>query len=247
MANRNQLFSKYYSTHLGAFNSQPNPINTEYFEDALGQILPPAGSSKKILEIGVGGGHFAFFAVNSKKFQNYFGIDISQECIEIVRATITPNIQLVSNTVDWLKSAAGQFDYIVLLDVVEHIPKAEQYEFLESIRSALSREGVAIIRTENTAIYSGYLQHTLDYTHEYNFSEKSLEQLLKLTGFSKIHLFGDPAPRQTGVKSFLRLILTKLWRFIQNVILEIERPHCLKPKILTKNIYAVVTNGPQSA
>lgn len=237
MREENHSFDRYISDFLGALNSPPSKENTDYFEKAIGKYLPKDRNAK-ILEIGVGMGHFAYFATKTLQYSNYYGIDISLECIEYVKEHVTDSVELVQETEKWLQLSEKQYDLILALDVIEHIPKPNQIRFLNQIYRSLKSGGAIILRTENSGIFSGYLQHCLDYTHEYNFSERSLEQIMKLCQFNEIQIFGDPPPIQTGVKSLLRKILTAIWRQILKLIYEIERPHSIKPKIMTKNLYA---------
>jgi cyclopropane fatty-acyl-phospholipid synthase-like methyltransferase len=246
MAAPNPPESSFHETVRNVYMSQvfeknnvaPSVESTRHYETVLGSYLPKKKDSK-ILEIGVGMGHFAYYLVKTKGYTDYLGLDISAEFVDYVKERITPNVLLCKDTVEFLKTSQGKYDLIVMLDVIEHITKPMQAVYLKAVLEALTDNGVFFIRTENTAILSGLFQHTMDYTHEYNFSEISLEQLLRSVGFEKMVLFGDTST-VTGLRSFVhKKIILKAWQAFLKLIYWVERPGCINPKILTKSLYAV--------
>jgi 2-polyprenyl-3-methyl-5-hydroxy-6-metoxy-1,4-benzoquinol methylase len=189
--NKNVFFENFLSHGFEGNSAAPSLAAARHYERVIGAFLPE-DKNASILEIGVGLGHFALFAVKVKEYRNYLGIDISRECVEYVEKHITPNVRLVHDTVEFLKTYRPKADAIILLDVIEHIRKTDQLEFLCGIRDALKPGGVLIIRTENTVGLTGYYQHTMDYTHEYNFSPRSLTQLTRACNLEMKALYGEP-------------------------------------------------------
>ena len=227
----------YLSKHFYKSNGGPSFENTAYFESAIGRFLP-ADVNSQILEIGIGMGHFSFFATKTRKYVNYLGLDINEECVEYVKTHVTPKAQLCTDVVEFLKGRPSYYDAVVLIDVIEHIEKPLQFHVLQAAARALRGNGALILRTENTAAFTGYYQHTMDYTHEYNFSTTSLGQLLNGTGFNDIEMFGDYI-KVTGIRSFLRYVCLQILHGILRFIYELERPGCVNPTLFSKSIYAI--------
>jgi SAM-dependent methyltransferase len=231
------LFDVFVSQFFHKVNEAPTLENTRSFDITVAPYLP-ANRHATILEIGVGMGHFSFYATKVRGYTNFFGVDVSGECVAYVKERITPKVEQTEDTEVFLRAHPQAYDAIVMLDVIEHIEKSRQRAHLEAIHQALRPGGTLVLRTENTAIFTGYYQHTMDYTHAYNFSPQSLDQLLRVSGFSTIQLFGDPQ-RVTGARSLIHYVLFKLWRRFLRFIYELERPGCVHPTVLTKSIYAV--------
>ncbi len=230
-------FDTYISGFFHKVNEAPTLDGVQHYDRTLGPYLPESPDTR-ILEIGVGMGHFALFATHQRRYRNYFGIDLSKECIGYVRDHVTANVLMCSDTLEYLRDHKQQYDVIVMLDVIEHVEKRQQQNYLEAVRFALCDGGVLLLRTENMAAFTGWYQHVMDYTHEYNFSPASLEQLCRLAGFESITLFGDPT-RVTGARSLCRYVLLRTWHRLLRFLYELERPGCVNPTILTKNLYAV--------
>jgi hypothetical protein len=73
---------------------------------------------------------------------------------------------------------------------LEHIPKEETIVVLKAIYAALSPSGRLIIEVPNMANpLIGLNVRYADFTHEVGFTELSLQHVLKVAGFKKLHLF----------------------------------------------------------
>jgi glycosyltransferase involved in cell wall biosynthesis len=99
----------------------------------------------------------------------------------------------------------GQFDYVVLLDVIEHLRSPET--FVDALRKARKKDKVpeVIVSTGNVAfvvtrlmLLLGYFHYgargILDLTHTRLFSFSSLRELFEQAGFQIEEVRGIPAP-----------------------------------------------------
>jgi 2-polyprenyl-3-methyl-5-hydroxy-6-metoxy-1,4-benzoquinol methylase len=100
---------------------------------------------------------------------------------------------------------AGDYDYVLLLDIIEHLISPES--LLEYLRQTArgDRETVLLVSVPNVAFFPvrfmlllGQFNYgrrgILDLTHTRLFTAKSLRHFLRQTGFEVLRLQGIPAP-----------------------------------------------------
>ncbi len=175
----------------------------------------PKNKEVKILEIGCGQGYFLDF-LGEQGYQNILGVDLSAEAVEFCLERGLSKVKLISNLQEFLSSSA-MYDFVVLNDVIEHFPKQDVLENLEKIREKMNMGGVIIIKTGNMASLAGLKIRYNDFTHESGFTEYSLSQVLKVSGFSDIMIypFVFPKNRITRIiRSGLQSILHFFWKTI---------------------------------
>ena len=85
------------------------------------------------------------------------------------------------------KSMAGTFDAVYSLDVIEHIPLADEPEFLRNLVTPLTDDGVCVIGTPNISAEA----HASKWSREGHINLKSAETLRKSLEpyFSNIFVF----------------------------------------------------------
>ena len=150
------------------------------------QKYVPVDRSANILDVGCGYG-FALRALRSLGFTNLMGLEVSSQQAERCRNSGF-QVELSSNTCDWLLAHQQQFDFIVLLDVIEHIPINDQISFLNAIYQCLRPRGKLVLTTPNAnAILANRYRYN-DFTHHSSFTEHSLYFILKNGGFDKVEI-----------------------------------------------------------
>lgn len=178
------------------------------------------GNNSKVLDIGCGPGLFA----KELKKKNCFitGIDM-QELDDISmfdnyhKANIE-NIELLNNRID-------KYDYILLLDIIEHLKRPE--EFLLKLRSQVTDKKVkVIITTPNIAFFVVRIsllfgkfnygkKGILDLTHTRLFTFSTLKSILHQTGYVITEVKGIPAPYPAAIgENLISNLLLKVNRFL---------------------------------
>ena len=231
------LYSRYITTHFGKIhdNNQEFPLHYRYFrKNYLKQL--PADRNAKIVDLGCGMGHFLNFLVK-EGYKNYTGIDVSKENIEFCRKNKF-NVVL-GDIFEFLKDTNDTYDVIIMNDIIEHLEKSEIIHLLQLIFNALHHDGRLIIKAPNAAnpIMASSSRYS-DFTHELLFTEESMSQVLRITGFSQIVIY----PQDLYVFYYNPLnYLAKLGNFLLNGIFRILfRFYGRKStKIFTKNLIAV--------
>lgn len=139
-----------------------------------------------ILDIGSGIGLF-LFSLLKNGYKNIKGIDISESQISTAKKMGLP-CDHVSDTIQYLKNSENTFDFIFMLDVLEHIEISQLNSLLLSCKKALKHGGTIIIQTPNAnSVFSSRYRY-IDMTHNIIFTEDTLNYLLLESGFNNIKI-----------------------------------------------------------
>ena len=230
---RNVLYSQYNSTLYGSNSSDLTVSSESYDNDYL--ALLPQDKGIAILDIGCGMGQFLYY-LKTRGYQNIQGVDHSAEQVDLCLEAGLP-VELISDLFEYLRNHQSAFDAISMNDVLEHFTKDEIIQLLSLISKCLRDDGSFILRVPNSSGILGSHGRYLDFTHEVGFTESSLRQVLQVSGFNTIEIRDNTAPFGFKPKRFLRWVLFKLWRSLQNFILLIEAGE-VRPKLLGKVLIA---------
>lgn len=110
------------------------------FHDLLGHL--PSGGS--ILEVGCGVGVMTVLLAHLRRFERMVGIDASETVIETARRAVMPKGTSVS--FEHVRDDAWpdeHFDHVVSIDVLHHVPRERQREFVQ--RLARTAAGGAVV------------------------------------------------------------------------------------------------------
>lgn len=159
----------------------------------LGPHLP-AEPLAPILDVGCGRG-YALQDLAGLGYTNLQGIDSDAGQAAYGRQQGLAVTHVVQ-TESFLAGKPGAYAVILLMDVLEHVPRAAQPGFLRAIAHSLRPGGRLICTVPNagSAIGSYWLHN--DYTHQWSFTADSLSGLLEQCGFGGV--------RCTGIEFFLR-------------------------------------------
>src|SRR3989344_7324364 len=181
------------------FNHTPFEAHVMVFE----RIKP----SSKILDLGCASGYFAKELL--KKNCRVWGMDADKEAVQEAKKYC---VEVKVADLDELSSRLNRdtFDYILLLDVLEHLKNPEK--LLKLLKKYLNRDGEIIVSVPNIAFISLRLSHMagkfdykktgiMDESHLHFYTKKTLIDLitkcgLKIidfdtaSGFSQITLIG---------------------------------------------------------
>lgn len=178
-----------YAYHYRKFNSGSAENLQQvagYYQRVLGPYLP-SDKSVPVLDIGCGMG-LALLALRQFGFRNLQGIDSDDGQVAACRAAGL-DVTRTEDSTAFMNVHAGEFGLILALDLLEHIPPAEQINFVAGIATALRPGGTFLASTPNaSSILASRFRH-LDWTHQTAFTEHSLDFLLHTCGFHGIKVF----------------------------------------------------------
>jgi tRNA (uracil-5-)-methyltransferase TRM9 len=111
----------------------------------------------RVLDLGCGNGRFAKFLASKTKHFSYLGIDQDEQLLEFARQELEHHV-LDSTTLlkldlidalltnDHLPQVTGQFDVIVLLGVLHHVPSHQlRQKLLQILRNLLTPTGTLVV------------------------------------------------------------------------------------------------------
>jgi 2-polyprenyl-3-methyl-5-hydroxy-6-metoxy-1,4-benzoquinol methylase len=161
----------------------------------------PQNRSVHIIEIGCGYGR-NIKALQELGYSNIRGVDISEEQIAYASNQLKLINVGVSDAVSALVGEEEVYDVILLLDVLEHLELSYSVQLIELVKRALKPGGVFIIQVPNAMSPLSPHRHW-DITHLRAYTTHSMEQHLRLGGFTQMKHFELP-PHIHGFFSFIR-------------------------------------------
>lgn len=192
----------------------------------LAALLPP-DKTARVVDVGCGYG-YALLAVQRLGYQNISGLELSKEQAGQTRRNGLP-VEVTEDTVRTLRDQPQAYDCVLLLDVLEHVPVAEQIDFLRACYFALKPGGSLILTVPNASSILSSRWRYNDYTHHSSFTEHSLNFVLLNAGFASVNIEKDRSPKQVPLRiwrgSWLRLFRRWLVRSLWRQVFLSEMPH----------------------
>lgn len=212
MTYKDRFFARYVSTHIadrkGAITLETFHRRAPYYAAQLKGLLPKSRNAR-IVDVGCGNGSLVWY-LQQAGYTAVEGVDVSAEQIAAGQALGLATIQQ-ADLRSFLAGKAGQFDLLIMRDVLEHFAKDEILEILDYCVGALRPGGRLLIQVPNgEAPFAGRIRYG-DFTHELAFSVSSLQQLLRVAGLHDIRCY-PTVPVFLGPTAPLRRLL---WRLVE--------------------------------
>ena len=175
-----------YSIHYGRFHSDTEDHAADMAKAMKDLLKPhlPDNRDAPILDIGCGYG-FALRGLRDLGYKRLLGIETSPQQAKRCRDAGF-EVAVVEDTVKWLQDHEKQFAFVVLLDVLEHIPVNSQIQFARAVYGVFQSAGKLIVTVPNANSILAPRWRYIDYTHHSSFTEHSLYFVLKNAGFDNI-------------------------------------------------------------
>ena len=218
-----------YSIYYGRYHDHSPDHTTHEVASRAAWLaaLLPADKTARVVDVGCGYG-YAMLAVQKLGYQNISGLELSEQQAGQTRRNGLP-VEVTEDTARTLRDQPQSCDCVLLLDVLEHVPVAEQIDFLRACSSALKPGGRLILTVPNaSAILSPRWRYN-DYTHHSSFTEHSLNFVLRNAGFESVVVEKDRSPRRIPLRvwrrSWIPLFRKWLVRFLWRQVFLSEMPH----------------------
>ena len=208
---KNHLYENYVSSgQAGGSLDRGSRISSHdypYFQRIINKHLP---FNKDVAIADIACGHGALLhCLRESGYRNISGVDVSLEQVELAHQFGV--VEAVCGDMGgFLRDKAGAFDVIFLMDILEHLERAELFELLGLVSLSLKEGGLVVIHVPNGAGLHGMRIRYGDLTHENCFTPQSIQQALGSSGFVEIRSHEDK-PVVHGLKSFMRSVL---WRIL---------------------------------
>lgn len=239
MTNRKDYFNNYITTHFSAnavLDKKKDLLEFNTFDRNILQFLPK-NKNAKVLEIGFGTGFFLKYLLKNN-YRNIYGIELSNEETEFVKKNIYENVECVNNTEEFLDNHHNEYDFIIMSDVLEHIPKNETVTFLKKVKDALKKDSIFIAKVPNGSNPFNVQMFICDFTHEFIYSTESLIQVNKLAGFKKIQIFPQKEENKTWHSKITNITAPICYSFLK-ILVGLNRCSLNAQSFYTKNIFCV--------
>lgn len=173
----------------------------------------------RVLEIGFGEGLFLDWA----RSEGYLveGIEINPKFCASAQAR--GHRTHCGDAIDVLKSHAGQYDLVVLFDVLEHLRVDEIVELLKILERRLPAEGKILARFPNGQSPFGRVYQHGDVTHVTTLSASIMEDIARPAGMKVIAAYNSARSSQ-GSKSRLRSLL-RTFSFVARDVVQFAVGH----------------------
>lgn len=160
--------------------------------------------TSKILEIG--SGHGESIIEFDKLNYNVVGIEPDEKNVSHLQQ-ILKNCRIINSTAEEFQ-VNEKFDLVWMSHVFEHLSRP--VDFLKKLKQNLKKDGVCFIEVPNVEKKNDYRTFTKT-PHAYNYSEKSLNNIIEKNGYEviKCDFFGAPNKINGGINKISQKILKK--------------------------------------
>ncbi len=232
MDTRPHFYSRYVSTFKQENIALSKADLVHYYmwcDERYFPFLAHLPKSARILELGCGHGRILNY-LHQKGFVNVRGIDIADEQVALAEQEGL-NAER-ADAFEYLSPLRASLDCIIAIDFVEHFTTEELVRLCTMMHSALKPDGMILLQTVNgEGLFPRQIIYG-DLTHRTVLTPGSMVQLLRSTGFSKIH-FADCAPISRGIVGRIRKTLWEIVKLGANALRIIESGK--RQKIWTEN------------
>lgn len=239
---KTDAYSHYTSTSslAGVDEAATVAWSCAYFSANFSKLLPPSKRAN-ILDIGCGYGK-NLKALAKMGYERSFGIDISEEQIFYAKNKLgLQNVELADALI-WLAGRKQQFDVVLVLDVLEHLPLDCLLLLGEHIYAALKPGGTIIVQVPNGMSPLNPFTYG-DLTHMRAFTPQSLQQLFLITGFTPGEYYEARGPVH-GVLSGIKCIVWNLFfRVAIGLFVRAIHGKLFGGNLFSANIIAVATKA----
>jgi 2-polyprenyl-3-methyl-5-hydroxy-6-metoxy-1,4-benzoquinol methylase len=225
-----QLYESYATTHA-SFYTRGSAVAA--LRRQVCPLLPQARSAR-ILDVGCGQGELLSL-LRRTGYERVSGIDISED--QLVAARTRGVEAQRADLFEYLPHYSRTFDAIVVLDVLEHLPKHRTLEALAAMAGALRPSGRVVGRVPNgDSPFVGRYRYG-DFTHTTAFTRRSLHQVFLASGFAQVHV-AEVRPVVHGVASAVRFGAWQLASGAMKAALAAETG-VLRGHLVTQNVVFV--------
>jgi SAM-dependent methyltransferase len=149
-------------------------------------------------------------------YRRLAGVDVSAEQVE--RARLAGLDATVGEGFEYLNRTKSTWDFVLAVDVVEHLNKEELLRFIDQVAASLSPGGRFVIQTPNPDSIVGMRVRYGDLTHEVSLSPDCLTRILRQSGFASVEAReAGPIPNIWSPINTTRYILWKIINYMMRI------------------------------
>lgn len=195
-----------YTIHYSRFHdeSETHAESMAAWQRALLEPYCPKNRDLPVLDIGCGYG-FAMRALQHLGFAAIEGVELStQQARVATNAGFT--VHVTEDTEKFLLARSNTYKFILLMDVLEHLPVNKQIALLRAIHGALIPSGRLFVTVPNANAILASRWRYIDFTHYSSFTEHTIQFVLRNAGFEQVRISSEK-----GIGRFPR----RFWRKVE--------------------------------
>ena len=235
---RGKIYEHYLTTTYAPRNnlSKEGLERAARYYAALYKSFLPTNLDASILDLGCGSGAF-LLCCRQLGYRHIVGVDISPEQVAFCYERGLKDVTCM-DALTFLQKNTDLFDLVVMNDIIEHMSKDEALAVLVAVYSRLQKGGRVIIRVPNLSNPMNIRTRYVDLTHEIGFTKESLQQILRVSGFSIDSIFGEFTPHRRWLARWLfdDLLLRGFKFFLRHTM------HLYHEVVPGKNLIAIGSN-----
>jgi len=191
--------------------------------------LLPKSRNSKIIDLGCSEGISLGWLLDNG-YQNLVGVDSDSVAIELTKKKYHHQLNIDSiiaiDALSYLKSCDNDsVDMVIMLNVIEHIPKDIILEIMIEIRRILKKGGSFLAQTGNWENPFNIGLFTRDFTHQVMYTRNSLRQLMVIAGFLQAEIKSSPVKYKTTWRNFPLQLLQPFFGWLVKGISACMRMH----------------------
>lgn len=205
-----------YVRHLEEL-SRPETLKRkkDYIDFNLKSYFKELGfSNTRVLEIGPGLGEFEGY-LNDNGVSDIDIVDNDKNILEYVSKKYQIKKYYLANDITFLDKKIGKYNFIFLMQVLEHLPINKYASILRLLYKHLDKKGFLVIVVPNANNPLGLTERYGDLQHTGSFTEQSLKDLINVSGIKdySIEIKGYEIPPFDPL-NILRVILQKILHLV---------------------------------
>lgn len=203
---RRGFYERYRTTHISnekrkaGGTAQAHARRFPKWDRLIGPYLP-TDRDAQVVDCGCGEGYLVSW-LHARGFRNAAGVDASPEEVAVARSLGLP--VECAEIAHALATRTRSVDLLIFRNVLEHLYKSEVVEMLTNAQRALRPGGAIWVQVPNAESPFGSRLRYADFTHELAFTQISITQVLRVTGFDNI--------RVGAVRANFRGLRGALWK-----------------------------------
>lgn len=173
----------------------------------------PLDKESKIIDLGCSEG-IALDWLQGLGYVNIIGVDTDDVALEQARKRVNklnPDNFLCMDALEYLQQCEdSSVDFIMMMNVIEHIPKSAIIEIMREVKRVLKNSGAFLAQTGNWENPLNIGLFTRDFTHEVMYTKNSLKQLMVMSNFSLDQIETGALSYEASFKNYIRGVLSSL-------------------------------------
>ncbi len=193
MSRFHKLVTERFADHVARVRGSADPRDMKRHElktkeRTFGKLVAGLPAGSRVLDAGCGGGALLRWLSQHPGIMPV-GVDCSPSQVEIARRAL-PGIEVhCEEAVPFLRRHPASFAGIFCMDVLEHLPEADDcLELAEAAREALVPGGFLVCGGPNAANIAGPYNRYMDVTHYRLLTDAFLFQLFDIAGFTRVRI-----------------------------------------------------------